>query len=234
MAARKGKIAQLPFDLREQLNQRLLDGEQGGTLLVWLNARGETAEAARRGGWQIAEITDGNLSEWRQGGFADWCADLKKITLLERKTDFALRLARMGNVSEIAAQNMAAELLAVLDADDVAADAEEGGDAPDKIGLALAAAKLLDASAKSRVAGVAEGKLELDKTKVEQAAQKIEQALSKLKLEWQKFAGKFVDWYEDQRAKTIMETAGSSRAEKIAALADLFGEMPEGIGPAQL
>ncbi len=234
MAARKGKLAQLPFDLREEVNQRLLDGQRGPEILAWLNALPVVTETAAKAGWQVPEITDGNLSEWRQGGFAEWAEDNDRIALLERKTEFVLRLARLGNVSEIAAQNMAAELLQVLDADDTTAEGDEAGEQPDKIGLALAAAKLLDASAKSRVAGVAEKKLELDKTKVEQAAQKIEQALSKLKLEWQKFAGKFVDWYEDQRAKTIMETAGSSRAEKIAALADLFGEMPEGIGPAIL
>jgi hypothetical protein len=32
---RKGKIARLPAAIREELNQRLLDSEQGKQLIVW-------------------------------------------------------------------------------------------------------------------------------------------------------------------------------------------------------
>ena len=35
---RNGKIARLPAALREELNQRLLDGEQGQPLVEWLNS----------------------------------------------------------------------------------------------------------------------------------------------------------------------------------------------------
>ncbi len=34
---RTGKIARLPREIRDQLNQRLLDGQSGQKLLVWLN-----------------------------------------------------------------------------------------------------------------------------------------------------------------------------------------------------
>lgn len=68
---RTGKIARLPRRLREELNHRLDDGEQGATLVAWLNAH----EAVRRvldrdfGG---RPITEQNLSDWRQGGFIEW------------------------------------------------------------------------------------------------------------------------------------------------------------------
>jgi len=34
---RNGKIARLPLGIRQQLNQRLLDGQQGKLLVLWLN-----------------------------------------------------------------------------------------------------------------------------------------------------------------------------------------------------
>ncbi|HEV2695542.1 MAG TPA: hypothetical protein VG347_21795 [Verrucomicrobiae bacterium] len=61
----------MPLGIREQLNQRLADGVPGVELVRWLNGlpkvrRILAREFARR------EITDGNLSDWKLGGFADW------------------------------------------------------------------------------------------------------------------------------------------------------------------
>jgi hypothetical protein len=240
MPARTGKIASLPQPIREQLNQRLRDGESGAQILPWLNEESARALADHPRWAGDTTINDNALSNWRNGGYIDWCRDLAKLDLIEKKVELAARIAALGgNINDTAAQIMAGDLLEVLDATGgtVQGGANDGDDqpaGPDKIGLALAVAKLLDANAKSRVAGVAEQKLTLDKTKVAQAERKIEQALSKLRLEWQRFAGKFLDWAEDQRAKAILDQAGSSRAQKIAALADLFGEMPDGIGPSQI
>jgi len=38
MKARNGKIARLPLEIREQLNERLADGEPANRLVEWLNA----------------------------------------------------------------------------------------------------------------------------------------------------------------------------------------------------
>jgi hypothetical protein len=68
---RNGKIARLPQGIRAELNRRLLDGEQGVKLVEWLNAsivvKGVLEEEF--GG---RPITDGNLSEWKSGGYQDW------------------------------------------------------------------------------------------------------------------------------------------------------------------
>ncbi|MDR3405344.1 MAG: hypothetical protein P4L99_22815 [Chthoniobacter sp.] len=68
---RNGKIARLPYELREQLNQRLLDGESGRTLLAWLNSLPETQTMlkAEFGG---RPINGPNLTAWRQQGFREW------------------------------------------------------------------------------------------------------------------------------------------------------------------
>lgn len=237
--ARTGKIAALPLAVREQLNERLRDGESGAQILPWLNELSAPALADHPRWKGDTVINDNALSNWRNGGYLEWCKGLEKLDFIEKKIDFVLRIARLGNVTETAAQTMAVELLDLMEntGGTVVGGAEDGAEqpeGPDKIGVAIAAAKLLDASAKSTVANTAKERLAFDKSKRPGEEKKIAAMLSKLNLEWQKFAGKFVDWYEDQRAKSIMENAGSSRAEKIQQLALHFGEMPEGIGPANL
>jgi len=71
MTTRRGKIARLPLALREELNTRLLNGELGKDVLLWLNGLPAVNEilAAHFKGKAIAPC---NLSEWRKGGYADW------------------------------------------------------------------------------------------------------------------------------------------------------------------
>jgi len=68
---RNGKIARLPYSVRDTLNRRLHNGEQGAKLVKWLNGLPEVQEvlAQEFGGRPINEQ---NLSEWKQGGFEDW------------------------------------------------------------------------------------------------------------------------------------------------------------------
>jgi len=68
---RNGKFARLPRALREELNRRLSEGEQGKKLLAWLNALPEVRAvlATEFGG---RPINDQNLTHWRHGGFRDW------------------------------------------------------------------------------------------------------------------------------------------------------------------
>lgn len=69
--SRIGKIARLPHELRDQLNRRLQDGENGGALVEWLNAKPAVRKVLKAdfGGRPINEQ---NLSDWRQGGFREW------------------------------------------------------------------------------------------------------------------------------------------------------------------
>ena len=71
MTARNGKVARLPKVVREELNRRLEDGEQGRELLSWLNGLPATAQLVESefGG---KPINKHNLSDWRRGGYVDW------------------------------------------------------------------------------------------------------------------------------------------------------------------
>jgi len=68
---RNGKIARMPVTVRDELNLRMENGQEGAKLLAWLNglpAVRETLKASFEG----ARISKQNLSEWRQGGFREW------------------------------------------------------------------------------------------------------------------------------------------------------------------
>jgi hypothetical protein len=74
MPTRNGKIANLPNDIREQLNLRLLEGETGRELAAWLNPLPEVQSvlASHFNGSDISEV---NLTHWRQGGYLQWLTE---------------------------------------------------------------------------------------------------------------------------------------------------------------
>jgi len=82
-STRNGKIARLPLAVRQELNRRLDEGEQGKKLVAWLNSLPEVQAvvAAEFGGKPIREQ---NLSEWKQGGYRDWLAKQEALEIAER------------------------------------------------------------------------------------------------------------------------------------------------------
>src|SRR5215471_11757908 len=83
---RNGKIARLPQQIREQLNQRLDDGESSETLLPWLNSLPKT-QAVLAKHFASRPIQKQNLSEWRQGGFREWQTRCQAANLLHEIHD---------------------------------------------------------------------------------------------------------------------------------------------------
>lgn len=69
--ARRGKIARLPLEIRQQLNDRLRNGEPGAQLVNWLNSLPEV-QAAMQAEFDAKPIREQNLSQWRKGGYAQW------------------------------------------------------------------------------------------------------------------------------------------------------------------
>ena len=80
--SRIGKIARLPQNIRDQINEKLHEGVHGVTILLWLNdlpvVRAIMAECF--GGQAIGPQ---NLTNWNQGGYLDWLAQ-KEIELHTR------------------------------------------------------------------------------------------------------------------------------------------------------
>lgn len=69
--SRHGKIAQLPYEVREELNGRLLDGMTGVEVLQWLNELPEVRAVMARS-FEGRPVNAQNLSDWREGGYRDW------------------------------------------------------------------------------------------------------------------------------------------------------------------
>src|SRR5438270_9233815 len=82
-STRNGKIARLPLAVRQELNRRLDDGEQGKKLVAWLNGLPavQAIVATEFGGKAIREQ---NLSEWKQRGYRDWLAKQEALEIAER------------------------------------------------------------------------------------------------------------------------------------------------------
>ena len=70
-SSRTGKIARLPRAIRDQLNQRLDDGEEAKHLVPWLNSLPEV-RAVLASHFHAQPINEPNLTQWKQGGFLDW------------------------------------------------------------------------------------------------------------------------------------------------------------------
>ena len=75
---RTGKIARLPREIRDQLNQRLNDGQPGRRLVTWLNSLPEVQQVLAAN-FDGRPVTEQNLSEWKAGGYLDWQARLETL-----------------------------------------------------------------------------------------------------------------------------------------------------------
>ena len=95
---RKGKIARLPRAIRDELNRRLDDGEQGVRLVEWLNGLPEVKKVLESD-FEGRAITEDNLAEWKNGGFLDWQAQQETLSLVRelRRTERNWREFRPGN-----------------------------------------------------------------------------------------------------------------------------------------
>jgi hypothetical protein len=105
--ARTGKIARLPLEIREELNERLLDGEEGRPLADWLNGLPKVQEVMEEH-FQGNPITEQNLSEWRKGGHQDWKRDQ------ETQLQVSSFLERVGGLQGVAKDGLTNQLALFL------------------------------------------------------------------------------------------------------------------------
>jgi hypothetical protein len=117
---RNGKIARLPWKIREEVNHRLRDNVSGGAICKWLNglpaAKTVCEEFARRRGCAESPITPNQLSEWRRGGFQDWLREQQVLKSTREMARWSAKLAKDsgGELSEGAAVLLGGQLLKLL------------------------------------------------------------------------------------------------------------------------
>lgn len=201
---RKGKIGGLPHSIREQLNRRLRDGQLAPQILPWLNALPETAAylAAR---WNGDPVTAQNLSEWRAGGYAEWLGRQEKAERLKELSEYALKLAGDGtSPTDAAAAIAGGQMLEILEQLDTSATLDLLKDKPSThIEMIFALAQL-------QKEGTRRAALELATVKAQRET-----------------AALFIKWFEDRRAKQILESGDAQpvKMEKLVKL--MFGDRPE-------
>ncbi len=127
MSARTGKIARLPVKLREELNQRLLDGQSAGKILPWLNTH-PTVKRILDEDFEGLLINDNNLSAWRDGGFADWQRQRGRIDRTRELARYAAEQSRAGgaSIADGAAAIASGQLLELLEVMDEATEGDAG------------------------------------------------------------------------------------------------------------
>src|SRR5580698_2119610 len=99
MATRNGKIANLPNDIREQLNLRLLEGEPGRELAAWLNAL-PAVQSILGSQFNSSPISEVNLTHWRQGGYLQWLTERECFDSARALADGDCDLATTGLSAE--------------------------------------------------------------------------------------------------------------------------------------
>jgi hypothetical protein len=96
-----GKIARLPRNLRNELNQRLANGEKSGPILAWLNALPEV-QAVLFSEFCGSQINKQNLSNWRKDGYQHWLKQQDRRDLARELTENAGELATDAEGVELA------------------------------------------------------------------------------------------------------------------------------------
>jgi hypothetical protein len=200
---RKGKIARLTHAIRHELNTRLRDGEPGTAILDWLNALPEVQTVMRE---QFAgePVKPQNLSDWRQGGYADWLAESASYANARATTEHAQYIcSALGlDPSDALSVIITGHLVQILDGDASLDDLAKLG-------------PLFNAITNVKKVGL--------------VAQRVEQQAADLDLRQKKFqretAELFVKWYRDRRAADVVENPGMSTDEKTELLGRImFGE----------
>jgi hypothetical protein len=226
--ARIGKIARLPENIREELNKRIRGGQLGPQLLPWLNGLAEVRGVLTEF-FNGQDISAQNLSDWRNGGYAEWeerqersYVRVERIRELSRMS-MKLAMANGGNLSEGAASILGGSILELLEQVEELKSSTEGNEGNE--GRIKAAAEALD-SLTNAVARLRRG--DHDAKMLQQNDKRLEQKDKDLALAEKKFQREtcslFIKWCEDQRALEAATGTGDNSA-KIERLGQLmFGE----------
>ena len=124
---RNGKIARMPYGIREALNRRLRDGKSGPAVLKWLNEQEECLEVLDDE-FESRPITKQNLSEWKQGGYMDWVRKeetRERVHVLMEKADDLERDAGRATIGDRVATLLEVELAVAMEQLDEIKDPKE-------------------------------------------------------------------------------------------------------------
>jgi hypothetical protein len=199
----RSKIGRLPFAIRNELNERIRDGEKGTDILSWLNATKEFKAVIKSE--KCGPLIPQNLTDWRDTGYADWLTDQGEADRLRRVTESTLTLiqATGGDPSTVAARMAAASLI----------DAVTQSDSPEALNNAARSIAAL------RNAELSHEKNQLSREKLAMDGQTLELAKAKFRRETCEL---FLKWQGNKTAQTIAKGPGTNddKIQKLLAFMD--------------
>jgi hypothetical protein len=89
------KIARLPHDIRNQLNQRLLDDQSASITLPWLNGL-PAVQKILAAHFDAKPVNAPNLTHWRQTGFQRWLKKQEPLAIIQELSEDAADFFRAG------------------------------------------------------------------------------------------------------------------------------------------
>jgi len=205
MAAGNGKIARLPFEVRDQLNRRLRNGEKGTPLLDWLNALPEV-RAVVAAEFKGRPVRNQNLSEWRKAGHQDW---LNTQEALGQVRDSVSEARELASVTDGA---LGDRLAVLLIARYVLAARKLGGDDMKSLH------ELCDHLAALRRGDHAAGWLHIEQERLADERKERDQDLNEL----------FLKWARNPEIRDAICRGYISREDRLALLKQqMFGDLDE-------
>lgn len=204
--AYRSKIGRLPFALRNELNERIRDGEVGTKLVAWLNSTKEFKAVQKAE--KCEPINAQNLTEWRGAGYKAWLADQDKSAWLRGATDLALMIAQQtgGSAADIGTQIAAGQMVNLLESADEETLPE----------LAKALAKIRSEETKAKKVGLDAEKNTLDRERLNLDTAKYQRETCKL----------FIEWRKNKQALEIADDRALDSDAKTEALGKLmFGDL---------
>jgi hypothetical protein len=217
LMARNGKIARLPREIRDELNRRLENGEQGGSLLAWLNALPEVKATLARdfGG---SAISKQNLCEWRAGGFAEWQA---RQETLDQARELA---ADAGEITAATDGKLTDHLATVLAVRYASALAGWNGEVTDEFRKKLRALRgLCQDIVELRRGDHSGARLKMERERLERVREKTEEEV----------IAHFQRWVKNPEVRDLICQAWISPEERKARLREILGRPPKAPEPAE-
>jgi hypothetical protein len=203
---RIGKIARLPAEVREALNERLKDGQPASLILPWLNALPET-QAALKDYFDGKAINDANLSAWRNGGYSEWLKRQGRVGEIRKLSELAYELAAAngGNIAKGAMAIAGGQLLGILEA----ATSEDKKLPMDEIRDIVSSLNSL------RTPELAEARVDVDREKLKQKDEELKLAREK---------------FPRDTATMVLKSARDEAVQKIASQPGDYSNQIEAVG----
>jgi hypothetical protein len=201
---RVGKIARLPAQIREEVNQRLHNNEPAAKIIAWLHEQPDVLRVLDEL-FHEEPVSANNVSEWKRGGYQDWLERRERVGHLKTLSEHAFNLAKAGggSITEGSVAIAGGKILELLEN---AKDAE--------------LADLIESLASLRHVEVA---AEKEKGKKIDRAQK-DRLINLAEKKFQRTTAElFLKWHDDKRIRDIADSKGTKDVKMDKLIQLVFG-----------